>query len=178
MAKKLQNLEKKQKSGFIIVNGSTGEITDTLYVGDTILHGKPDDNMVRDFNKGVLFHKHYINAMKVLLKELTTTEFGLATALSIKSEFKTAIVLNEQGKPATIIDLATELGYKPDTLRKTLVKFFNLGIIAKITVANLNYPKNSFIFNPYVCHNGKDVHKFVVDLFEDCKVTKILKESV
>lgn len=164
----------KTEKEFEVVNVKTGEVVDTLGVGDKIVHPKEANNIQYNYSKGQSFIKIYVE-VNALRKELTQGEFCVAMSLADFVCYEDFILRkggHHNGKILTTRDLAVEMDMGYDNLRKiitSLVKKNVIGVHKTGIIDGTNQPAKAITANPYIYSKGNNANKTILSLYENSK---------
>jgi len=177
---KHSNKEIEIKDGdYPIINDATGEVIDVFKKGDKITRGQQSEYAEKyeiNFNKGAHFVKLYDDAVDVLRKHLTPTEFMLAIALEKYVSYKDC-VLRSNGKVMTMQDIASGLDMDYGTVRRLISSLTKKGVVGIHKTGCIEKPSimiKVITCNPYIYVRGNDVDKMAITLFEKSGWKKLL----
>lgn len=165
------------KTTAVLVSVETGEILEEIYEGEKykkVEHNNYAKNNVIDFNAEETFVKLYDKVVKLLMESLTATEFVLAISLCQFVCYRDCVLRiggHNNGKIMNTNDIAEQLNMSPSTVRRLMPGLKEKGIIIKIDVGTILEDKKNnkviqYIVNPYIYNRGKDVSKWVINLFD------------
>lgn len=119
-----------------------------------------------------VFQKHYTNAWKLLITQLSDKEFIVAYKLGIMAKAYTNSIepLNDD---TTALELSSVLSVDRRYVHKITDKLFRLGVIAKFECYNGSIHSRYWIFNPFLMFNGKMIQKDIPNLFIDTVYAKV-----
>ena len=131
-----------------------------------ILKEKEYKIMTKEFNKNKKFKKLFNGEISKLLDKLSLKEFAVAMALKEYIEHKTCkLVIKDRNMNLKDISEVTDTNYT--SISKIVKKLKAKNVIAEIEVKSVDTNKlvSVFLFNPYICCNGKEVEEKSVAVF-------------
>lgn len=154
------------------VDGKNTTVDDGILTGSQLKKKMYIDNHIINFNKGENFVKLFNETRKVMAKKLTPKQFVVALDLTEFIDYQTCILCNGYGKGRHVMDfdeLVKELDMDKSNLRKILNALISRGVICKFSTGNVNTNIKSdfYLYNPYICCNGKDLDKDVYTYFQN-----------
>lgn len=161
-----------------VINETTGEIIDHLFVGDSILRDKSkevNEKYERNFNKGESFLKVYDKVMPELHGKLSKTELSTTMMLLPYISYEDCILKNDDGSIIKLPDFQDLLGLSYDRTRKIIKSLVTWGVLGLFETGCKEKPKilfKCYVFNPYIASKGTTINKSVAALFAETKWDK------
>lgn len=112
----------------------------------------------------------YPESWKFLKGELSSLEYyaALRLMLLISKDNNSILYLNDK---TSYKKLTEELGVSINKVKPVLQKLHDIGIYRQLEIGGpFGSYRNYWIFNPYICLNGKYVSDEIRELFENTKV--------
>lgn len=168
-----QELKLKHSEKAAIIDQETGEIKE---IAKRFQHNK----VMQRHDKITHFKKFYPEAWELLRSQTTDKEFLVAHKLAMKAEAFTNS-LKPLRDELTVKLIAEELGEDRRTIMKYINKLFQLGVVAKFEIAEMNDTSplsqinKYWIFNPYLSFNGKVINSDIAGLFKNTFYAKMHK---
>jgi cobalamin biosynthesis Co2+ chelatase CbiK len=176
MAKKRVNSKKKEKvKKFDVINVDTGEIVNTLSVGDRILRKESEDYLKNTLviNPHEDYVKVFMKPMLHLFLTLDHAESCFVLYLLYHLDYTSCVVKTTKGDSLTVSQMLDETELKERQLYSIIKRLCDHGVIAKVETEGVKY----IAMNPFLFHRGKRVSEEMVDIFKNSKWAKIFKDA-
>ncbi len=169
-------MEEEKEVRRLLVDPSTGSVTDKVYVGDKILRGETIEYMqnTMEIGKGENFVKWFGSAMADIRKEdLTKNQWKLLTLIIEYLRYESGLVAYDNGKPLYLEDMAKMANMSIRTAFDAMEKLITKKIIGKFkTGFEIKYYVNPFIF----C-KGMRIEKTLYSMFKSSKWCSLHKNT-
>lgn len=155
-----------------------GVILHDIYEGDRYISKEQTEyiqNNYLNFKKGAAFTKVLIDADLLLFKKLTIREYAIASILKSFIDYQDGY-LKYNKKIVDIKTLSEILEENYDTFRKTITSLEKKGVLSKQEIQSDTYANKTkicIVLNPYIFFRGKDVNKWIADLFKNTEWAKL-----
>lgn len=147
-----------------LVNAETGEMKE-IAVGETKRVMR--DKSMQYFVSNQPYQRFFNNAWHLLRSQTTDLEYNVARQLGERAKAYTNS-LEPLTPESTLVELSKELGVDRRKIEFVIDRLFKLGVIGKFEVYDrFETHHNFWIFNPYLCFNGKGIKKDVATLFDN-----------
>lgn len=150
-----------------VIDGNTGEVVTELVSGDRIIKKAVMERLAADdtrmaFTNGQ-FGKAYNSAIKKLAKlNLSQSEYRVVLLMVTLVRPSSGLIAYGNYRPVTLDWLAEELGISDKTVKRTICRLIELGIVCEAhTQKGILY-----FFNPYIYQKGRYINKTLFEMFK------------
>lgn len=156
-----------------IINVTTGEVIDSIYEGDRVVHSgkirdaKPDYPTVFWDNDD--FHKGYNKELKLLMSELSTAEKSLLFSVMPYIQYDSCCLSFDDNTDIQSEDMADICGIS----RKTAYFIIDVLVQKDILYRGKNSRGRQYYINPWLFSKGNRINKTLKSMFKNYKIRSL-----
>lgn len=144
-----------------LINSVTGEINEINFTEPKEMR----DKSMQYFVSNQPYQRFFTNAWVLLRSQTSDLEYSVARNLGERAKAYTNS-LEPISPESTLVEMSKELGVDRRKVESVVDRLFKLGVIGKFEVYDrMEVHHNFWIFNPYLCFNGRGIKKDVANLF-------------
>ena len=166
----MSNEKQSKELAYYIVSPDTGEISNEIYVGDSIIRKETSEYLARTEKIGdkMSFIKLFrgLPLENLVHEKLTPAQWGTMMLFANLIRYESGLVALPNGTPITADDVADFLDISRRSVFDAIEKLIEKKIIAK---AKTGISEVKYYVNPFIFTTSVRVNKTLLSMFKDTK---------